>query len=138
MFRITGVLVLVSMLVPQASAHDALGASDWIGANPGKYKSVTGNIECCGKGDCGRLDDDAVRYGKAGVEVHGTATFFIGRDPNSWMRLRIDEVIPYNEVQPSEDGKFWRCQWPGPQQTGGVMYGTTPHRTCFFGPPPGS
>ena len=79
-----------------------------------------------------------VRYGKAGVEVHGTATFFIGKDPKSWMRLRVDEVIPYNEVQPSEDGKFWRCQWPGPQQAGGVMFGTTPHRTCFFGRPPGS
>lgn len=114
-----------------ASAHDALGISDWIGN--GTYMSTTSvNLACCGRNECAIIEDGAARYMKDGIEVHGDATYFIQRAP--WLHQRIDEVVPYTEIQPSEDKYFWRCQWPSPTQRSEAR----PHRTCFFAPPPGS
>ena len=38
----------------------------------------------------------------------------------------IDELVPHREVQPSKDGRYWRCRRPSGE------------RRCFFAPPPGS
>ena len=118
-----------------ASAHDALGLSDWIGEGTDKYLTPGGHTRCCGRNDCAKIDSDAVTYGPNGLEIHGGATYFLDVSPETWLRQRIDETVPYAELLPSEDKSFWRCQWPGPRNPGPE---TPPHRTCFFAPPPGS
>jgi hypothetical protein len=38
----------------------------------------------------------------------------------------LNEIVPFREVQASQDGRYWRCKKPD---------GT---RRCFFAPPPGA
>src|SRR5262247_749485 len=40
--------------------------------------------------------------------------------------VEIDALVPHREVQPSKDGRYWRCRRPSGE------------RRCFFAPPPGS
>jgi hypothetical protein len=51
-------------------------------------------------------------------------------------RVRVDEVVPYDEAIPSPDGYFWRCH------SLEVTFFGTQHETyadgeqrCFFAPP---
>jgi len=91
------------------SSHDALGLSDWIGEGADKYVTPGGHTRCCGRNDCAKIDSDAVTYGPHGLEIHGGATYFLDVSPETWLRQRIDETVPYAELLPSEDKSFWRC-----------------------------
>jgi len=130
------VFAIATLISPgPAASHDALGLSDWIGEGSDKYMTPGGHTRCCGRNDCAKIDSDAVSYGPNGLEIHGSGTYYLDVSPETWLRQRIDETVPYAELLPSEDKSFWRCQWPGPRQPGPEV---PPHRTCFFAPPPGS
>jgi hypothetical protein len=99
----TGLVALVTTC-SAGHAHDF-----WI--NHGMYTSPQG-VHCCGQNDCHEVPGDEVRAGPAGYML------ILDGD-------RI-ETVPYQEAQPSEDGKYWRCQ----------RYDGS--RRCFFAPQPGS
>ena len=92
-------LLLLLMLTP-ALAH---GPAEWI--QRGDYRNAAGEL-CCGERDCFELAPGDVE-----IKYNG---YFI--------RTR-NELVPFNEAQPSPDGAYWRCQWGG-------------MRKCFFAPPP--
>lgn len=79
-------------------AHDG-----WI--NLGGYRNAAGEL-CCGERDCYELPDGDVMVTDVGYFVRS-----------------VNETVPFHEVQPSPDGRYWRCQWGGA-------------RKCFFAPPP--
>ncbi len=81
-----------------ASAHD-----HWI--NKGGYRSPMDNSPCCGEGDCFQVEP-----------VRVTA--------QGYLILALNELVPFNEAQPSPDGAYWRCKRPDGS------------RRCFFAPPP--
>src|SRR3990172_12978841 len=87
---------LVLMLPALADPHEP----GWLNAK----KNAAGEW-CCGEGDC--LEVEPVRATE-----------------NGYLVMVTGETVPYSEVQPSQDGKFWRCKRPD---------GT---RRCFFAPPP--
>jgi hypothetical protein len=94
-------LLLVGALVVIASegcAHDS-----WI--SRGAHRNAAGEW-CCGEGDCVVVP---------GNQVSVTTTGY---------RLYNNEMVPFNEAQPSPDGEFWRCKRPDGS------------RRCFFAPPP--
>ena len=84
-----------------ADAHDS-----WI--SRGGYRNPAGEW-CCGATDCFSLSGEEVVITSAG-----------------YMLRALNEVVPFNEVQPSPDGAFWRCRRAD---------GT---RRCFFAPPTSS
>ncbi|MCW5747002.1 MAG: hypothetical protein KIT36_12485 [Alphaproteobacteria bacterium] len=88
-------------LTATAAAHDD---HDWI--RQGKYRSPLTNEWCCGEDDCVAIPAD---------QMEPTAS--------GWRILPTEEVVPYVDTLPSEDGRFWRCHQPN-----GV-------RRCFFAPP---
>ena len=100
-----------------AYAHDNQHQSDWIGDH--QYKSPAGKGYCCGMGDCGMVDDNAVHPVSGGYQVHGDVTYFY---PEA-VRERVDEFEPAGEVLHSEDAHYWRCK----------MNSKTAR--CFFVPP---
>lgn len=102
--------------VTPASAHD-----HWI--NRGSYKNAAGEL-CCGAGDCGTLSPRSVTLRPDGYHVDGIVTVNEGM-PGAFSYF-VFEVVPESDVQPSPDGRVWRCHRP--DQT----------RRCFFAPPPGS
>lgn len=113
-------LLAVLLLLVPAYGHDS-----WI--SRGGHKNTAGEW-CCGDGDCALIDADTddvptVKITAAGYEVHGMGTIF-GASAAGNVRMRIDEIVPFSEAQPSPDGAFWRCKRPD---------GT---RRCFFAPPP--
>ena len=108
-----GIVLAIALLVAQVSAHDS-----WI--SRGGLRNGAGEW-CCGTGDCGALDKDAVHFNAAGYEIHGFVTI-----EGTGARERVDEVVPAAEAQPSPDGGYWRCKRPDGS------------RRCFFAPPPGS
>ena len=57
---------------------------------------------CCGEGDCFAIPQEQVSVKGDGYRLYGI------------------ETVPFNEVQPSPDGVYWRCKRPD---------GT---RRCFF------
>ena len=95
------VLTLLFLVSP-AFAHD-----HWI--NQGKYRSPVTNVLCCGKEDCVEVDKDNISVTPGGILIKD-----------------INEVVPFKEVIPSEDGRYWRCH---------KFDGT---RRCFFAPVGGS
>lgn len=103
-----------------AYAHDDNHQSDWIGDH--HYVSPAGKGHCCGVGDCGMLDDGAVRPVPGGYQVHGTVRYFY-KDAFMGDHERIDEFEPADTVLHSEDAHYWRCR----------MNSQTAR--CFFVPP---
>jgi hypothetical protein len=95
---IRALALVLMLLASHALAH---GPADWI-ANGG-YRNAVGDL-CCGERDCIELADD---------DVTPTASGYLVKS--------LRETVPYNEAQPSPDGKYWRCQWGG-------------SRKCFFAP----
>lgn len=74
----------------------------WINSND--YKSPIDGSHCCGKEDCKIVPELNVRI-----------------TPNGYA-LSNGELVPYAEVQISEDGDYWRCK----RHDGS--------RRCFFAP----
>jgi hypothetical protein len=96
-----------------AQAHDSWLSRNGLRNHAGEW--------CCGEGDCALMDKGSVVITSRGYEVHGFGT--IGDGPGA-KRVRVDEVVPASEAQPSPDGEYWRCQRPNGS------------RRCFFFPPP--
>jgi hypothetical protein len=113
MFRQSLAAALLLYLSGQASTHDS-----WI--NQGSLRNRAGEW-CCGFGDCGLVDANAIHFSPAGYEIHGNVVIGAGEG-----RLveRIDETVPASEAQPSPDGAYWRCRRPDGS------------RRCFFAPKP--
>jgi len=82
-----------------ALAHDQ---ASWI--LKGGLRNAAGEW-CCGEGDCFVIPSEQVSVSSNGYRLYGL------------------ETVPFNEVQPSPDGVYWRCKRPD---------GT---RRCFFAPP---
>ena len=94
-------LIVVCAVVTLAS--EALAHDSWI--SRGALRNGAGEW-CCGEGDCFVVPRKEVAMSPAGY------------------RLFNNEIVPFNEAQPSPDGEFWRCKRPDGS------------RRCFFAPPP--
>jgi hypothetical protein len=92
------VLLPAYFAISAAFAHES-----WI--MRGAHKNAAGEW-CCGEGDCFAIPQEQVSVKGEGYRLYGI------------------ETVPFNEVQPSPDGVYWRCKRPD---------GT---RRCFFAPPP--
>jgi hypothetical protein len=94
-------LVFASFLLIAAdtTAHDS-----WI--SRGGLRNGAGEW-CCGEGDCFTVPGETISILPAG-----------------YLLREMNEVVPFNEAQPSPDGAFWRCKRPDGS------------RRCFFAPPP--
>jgi hypothetical protein len=103
MLPLFGVAVLV--LATGALAHDRRGNPNWI-AN-GHFVSPIDGSHCCGINDCVELSSHEVQETTAGYYLN-----------------KLNEVVPFREVQVSRDGQYWRCKKPDGS------------RRCFFAPPP--
>ncbi len=99
--------LMAAVLAATASAvcGGALAHDFWI--NHGRYVGPDG-VHCCGPNDCVEVPDTQVSISSQGYSLLG-----------------YGEVVPYREVQVSQDGKYWRCR----KRDGS--------RRCFFAPPPG-
>jgi hypothetical protein len=110
---LTGTAVLVGGIVA-AQAHDPdTGEPNWI--TNGHYMSSDG-VHCCGPKDCDRLDANLVQATPQGFVLHAFH----------------DELVPYNEATPSEDGHYWRCHTTVYKGPDGARIGG--ERRCFFAP----
>src|SRR5262249_3938313 len=95
----------VVVTAPGAFAHDRWGNPNWI-ANERLVSPIDGS-HCCGVNDCVELSSDEVQ------ETNG-----------GYFLRRLNELVPFREVQVSRDGVYWRCKKPDGS------------RRCFFAPPP--
>jgi hypothetical protein len=116
-------LLLLALCSGRAHAHDQFGNPNWI-AN-GRYASPIDGTHCCGEADCAPVEQENVTEVRDGLHVRGRVTYR-GAASSGDLAQEIDEVVPYHEVQPSQDRRCWRCKRPDGS------------RRCFFGPPPGS
>src|SRR5262245_51640658 len=103
MLSLFGVAVLV--MATGALAHDRWGNPNWI-AN-GHFVSPIDGSHCCGVADCVELSSSDVQ--------ETTGGYFLNK---------LNETVPFREVQVSRDGQYWRCKKPDGS------------RRCFFAPPP--
>ena len=110
-------IIALMLLSSYTHAHDPQHQSDWIGEH--RYMSPITGKSCCGRMDCGVVDNDAVRRVEGGYEVHGWVRYFSYFGVNQ----QVDEFWPTNETLISEDGRYWRCQAMG-------------ERRCVFVPSP--
>jgi hypothetical protein len=124
--RLFGALAAATFL---ALVHPSPAHESWI-SQKGATNPVTGNW-CCGMRDCGIVMPAPVATA-AGWAIHGDE--IIDHDGR---RVRVDEVVPYDEATPSPDGYFWRCH-----TLEGTFYDVENHvtyadgsRRCFFAPP---
>ena len=101
--RVTSLTLAAFAAIAMYTLARAHGPAEWI--NTGGYKNSAGEL-CCGERDCFELADGDVTITVVGYFVHS-----------------LEESVPFSEVQPSPDGRYWRCQWGGA-------------RKCFFAPPP--
>ena len=95
---------LAGLIATGALAHDRYGNPNWI-AN-GHFTSPIDGSHCCGERDCFEIPASEVQ------ETNG-----------SYLLIKINELVPAREVQPSKDGNYWRCK----KRDGS--------RRCFFAPP---
>lgn len=106
MRSIIGILVLFIMAAALADgppSHRHPTGEEWI--MRGGKRNTAGEW-CCGEGDCFKIPGEQISETPDGYLLFGR------------------ERVPHAEVQPSQDGLFWRCKRPD---------GT---RRCFFAPPP--
>jgi hypothetical protein len=92
----------------------AFGHDSWISQQ--QRRNQAGEW-CCGDGDCAQISDNNIHVARGGYNIQGQQIV-------NGSQKNYTEIVPYNEVQPSPDGKFWRCKRPDGS------------RRCFFGPPP--
>ena len=99
--KLLGALIVTSfLLISPSPAHDS-----WI-SRERRMNPVTLDW-CCGRGDCG-IVMPAPKATAAGWAIHGEEIVDLdGR------RVRVDEVVPYQETLPSPDGHFYRCHTVG-------------------------
>jgi len=98
-----------------ALAHDPdTGLPNWI--THGGYVSPQTGVHCCGPQDCERLDPKLVEATPKGLILHAYN----------------DELVPYSEATPSEDGHYWRCHGVVMRGLDGSRMGG--ERRCFFAP----
>jgi hypothetical protein len=116
-------LLLLALCPGRAHAHDPFGNPNWIA--DGHYASPIDGTHCCGEGDCAAVEKEQVTEVRTGLHVRGRVTYSGAASAGDIVQ-EIDEVVPHREVQPSKDGRYWRCKRPDGS------------RRCFFGPPPGS
>jgi len=124
--KLLGALIVTSfLLISPSPAHDS-----WI-SRQRKMNPITLDW-CCGRGDCG-LIMPAPKATAAGWAIHGEEILDLnGR------RLRVDEVVPYDETPPSQDGHFYRCHTVGrdyDEDGNPNEYLWDGERRCFFAPP---
>jgi hypothetical protein len=99
----------------KAAAHDPdTGNPNWIAE--GNYTSPETGARCCGPKDCDRLDASKIQATPRGFILHAYN----------------DELVPYSQATPSEDGKFWRCHSTVFNHVDGSTSGG--ERLCFFAP----
>ncbi|MGG6494697.1 UNVERIFIED_CONTAM: hypothetical protein NY603_17310 [Bacteroidetes bacterium 56_B9] len=114
----SAVVACVAVLVlgtAAARAHDPdTGKPNWIAE--GAYSSPQTGVHCCGPNDCERLDPTLVQATPRGFVLHAFR----------------DELVPYTEATPSEDGKYWRCHTTLVNHLDGTQSGG--ERRCFFAP----
>lgn len=110
-------LATAALWLALASAADGHGEAEWIAR--GSYKNAAGEL-CCGERDCVVIEPEHIKYtsGFGAIPQRGYL-WFPDINKNQF------EFIPEDQVLPSPDGQYWRCQWGG-------------ERKCFFAPPPGS
>lgn len=112
------ILAILVLLVPfTALAHDADGNPNWI--THGEYTGRDG-VHCCGERDCEVINPERVK-----------AT------PGGYVLLDFkNELVPYSQATPSEDGKFWRCHTYiiNHSYGDGVSTQEGGERRCFFAP----
>lgn len=94
----TIVVLGITAIPPVGHSHDS-----WI--NMGGYRNTAGEW-CCGENDCSSPE-----------QIATTAT--------GWV-INGNEFVPYDEANPSPDGRVWICRRPDKT------------RRCVFGPPPNS
>lgn len=100
-----GILSVALAAAMPAAAHDPdTGKPNWI--DSGRYVSPQTGVHCCGPNDCERLDPSRVEATPNGLVLHAFN----------------DEIVPYAEATPSEDGAYWRC------------HSADKRRRCFFAP----
>jgi len=110
-----GLATVVLLGTAAARAHDPdTGQPNWI--TEGAYSSPQTGVHCCGPNDCERLDPKQVQATPRGFVLHAFR----------------DEVVPYTEATPSEDGKYWRCHTTLINHLDGSQSGG--ERRCFFAP----
>ena len=124
--KLIAVLSVGSLLLIRSSpAHDS-----WI-SRERMMNPITLDW-CCGRGDCG-IVMPAPKATAAGWAIHGEEILDLdGR------RLRVDEVMPYDETLPSPDGQFYRCHTVGrdyDEDGNPNEYLWDGDRRCFFDPP---
>jgi hypothetical protein len=96
---------VVMALLATILVHDPdTGAPNWI--TQGGYTSPQTGVHCCGPNDCERVDPKTIEATPNGLILHSFG----------------DEMVPWKEATPSEDGLYWRCHaYPN-------------LRRCFFAP----
>ena len=101
-----GVAASLLLVVAPASSAEFSPHNEhaWIG----KHRTSNG-VSCCDHTDCFVLEPGSV--------IERGDGYFL---------LEFNEVVPYGERKASEDGRFYRCQWPDKR------------RRCFFAPYSGS
>ena len=122
--KIFGAAVVATLLLATPSlAHDS-----WISQD--ELRNPVTQEWCCGRGDCG-IVMPAPRATSAGWAIQGDEIIDI-----SGRRIRVDEVVPYNEVLPSPDGYFWRCHTVESKNydVHGHVDWVDGNRRCFFAP----
>src|SRR6266699_2049155 len=106
--RALAVIIILLVLIFAAPAHD-----HWLNSTRSKNGAW-----CCGQENC-------VELGTSKMPV------VVVRD-GYWVRMwnvpekrwYVDEVVPFAEALPSQDGKYYRC------------HDAQFKRICFFSPPP--
>lgn len=97
-----------SLFVSSVFAHEL-----WISRN--NYKNPAGEW-CCGAEDCGIVSPDAVKTVKGGYALRGPVTYgkgVTGNEADGPTRSeQLNEVVPYSQTLPSQDGAYWRCKRP--------------------------
>lgn len=97
-----------SLFVSSVFAHEL-----WISRN--NYKNPAGEW-CCGAEDCGIVSPNAVKTVKGGYALRGPVTYgkgVTGNDTDGPTRSeQLNEVVPYSQTLPSQDGAYWRCKRP--------------------------
>jgi len=95
--KLLGALIVsLLFLISPSPSHDS-----WISRE--RFRNPVTLDWCCGREDCG-IVMPAPKATAVGWAIHGEEILDLdGR------RLRVDEVVSYDETLPSPDGYFYRC-----------------------------
>jgi hypothetical protein len=123
--KLLGALIVsLLFLIGPSPAHDS-----WISRE--RFRNPVTLDWCCGREDCG-IVMPAPKATAVGWAIHGEEILDLdGR------RLRVDEVVSYDETLPSPDGYFYRCHVVARDyEAGGDLrdYFWDGERRCLFAP----